>query len=380
MSKKIDTKKIALIILILVVLIAVFLYFIINNKNSSLTENNESADISSAQTETSVSEETTASEAVSFEWQKDTPENQNTDSTVLNNLHNTYENDSPVLASCVVRNGVIIDEYYKDGYDETSVFSMQSTSKSITSAIFGIAIDQGYIESTDTLISEYFPEILSSSSEYKKQITIWNLLTHTSGFDYTDDYNWDEWRASENWVEYILESSVTAEPGTVFRYSTGNTHLLSAVLQQATGTTLYEFGKEYLFDKLEMDSVVCETDAQGISDGGNGFSMNIYDMLKFGQLYLNNGVWQGEQIISSEWIKESTSVQFERSSGTADYGYQWWVREFQGYDAYFAQGHYGQFIFVIPDLELVIAFASYNTSSSSSMYWDYVNEIVSACV
>ncbi|MCC8073071.1 MAG: beta-lactamase family protein [Clostridiales bacterium] len=355
------------------------------NSENAVTNDNTAPDESSASsleetTSTTEDDVTTDSQEVSFEWQKDSPENQGTDSSVLSDLHNTYENNSPVLASCIVKNGVIIDEYYKDGYDETSIFEMNSASKSITSAVFGIATDKGYIDSTDTLISEYFPEILSSQSDYKKQITIWNLLTHTSGFDYTDDSSWYEWRASENWVEYILESAVTAEPGTTFRYSTGNTHLLSAILQQATDTTLYEFAKEYLFDKVGMDSVTCETDSQGISDGGNGFSMNIYDMLKFGQLYLNNGVWQGEQIISSDWIKESTSVQFKRSSGTADYGYQWWVRTFQGYDAYFAQGHGGQFIFVIPELELVIAFTSNNTSSSSSMYWEYVNDIVLACI
>ena len=351
-----------------------------NISNSQLSELAENTNGNNSLEYTSKDEEKINETQEIWEWQKDTPESQDVDSSVLNNLHNTYENNSPVLASCIVRNEVIIDEYYKDRYDETSVFAMNSTSKSITSATFGIALDKGYIDGTDTLILEYFPEILTSGSEYRNRITIWNLLTQTSGINYTDDSNWLEWRTSENWVDYILNLPVTAEPGTTFRYSTGNTHLLSAIVGQATGTKLYEFGKEYLFDKVGMNSVVCETDAQGISDGGNGFSMNIYDMLKFGQLYLNKGVWEGEQIISSEWIEESTSVQFERSSGTADYGYQWWVRTFQGYDAYFSQGHYGQFIFVIPELNLVIAFTSYNTTGNSSMYWEYVNNIVSACI
>ncbi|MCD7797765.1 MAG: hypothetical protein LUG95_09390 [Clostridiales bacterium] len=86
--------------------------------------------------------------------------------------------------------------------------------------------------------------------------------------------------------------------------------------------TAYEFGKQYLFDPLSMDSVSCGSDAQGISDGGNGFSMSVYDMLKLGQFYLDGGMWLGEQIVSSSWVDASTSIQFERSTGTADYGYQ----------------------------------------------------------
>ena len=129
-----------------------------------------------------------------------------------------------------------------------------------------------------------------------------------------------------------------------------------------------------------MESVTCDTDPQGISDGGNGFHMSIYDMIRFGILYLNGGVWQGQQIVPAQWVEDSTSLQFERSTGSADYGYQWWVRTFgdEAYPAYFAQGHAGQYIFVVPALELVIAYTS-NHTGSSSMYWQFVNDIVAAC-
>lgn len=310
-------------------------------------------------------------------WQKDSPENHQINTEILQELHNTLEG-TQIYASAIVKDGVIIDEYYKNGYNETSRFILNSASKSITSSLIGIAIDKGYIESVNVPISEYFPEIQNSNSEYAKQITIWHLLTHTSGINISDTANWYEWRNSENWIQYILDSPVTSRPGTVFNYSTTNTHLLCAVLQKTTGMTVYEFGKTYLFDPLDMKSVQCETDAQGISDGGNGFSMNIYDMLKFGQLYLNGGVWEGEQIISSKWVTDSTTLQFRRSSGSANYGYQWGVRDFgeKKYSAYFAQGHAGQYIFVIPDLKLIIAFTS-NYTGSTSLYWQLVNEIVS---
>lgn len=148
---------------------------------------------------------------------------------------------------------------------------------------------------------------------------------------------------------------------------------------KSNGKTAYEFGKEFLFDLIGMDSVQCNMDSQGISDGGNGFSMTVYDMVKFGLLYYNGGFWGEQQIISREWVEESTRLQFKRSSGTADYGYQWWVRTFgeEQYDAFFAQGHGGQYIFVIPELELIIAFTS-NHTGSSDMYWQFVNDIVAA--
>ena len=379
-----QTKKIVIILLIVIVLIGIFI-FIINNE----TENNativnqsnstENTDMNNENNNQLIVNVTEPGVDTTWEWQHDTLENHNIDRTAIENLHTSLDS-YPINAEVIVKDGVIVDEYYKEGYDQNSVFTLQSTSKSITSALIGIAIDKGFIEGVDISISTYFPQILESESEYKNQITIWHLLTHTTGLDASDTANWNEWLASSNWVDYVLNRPAVSRPGTVFNYFTGNTHLLSAIIQQATGKTAYEFGKEYLFDKLDMNSAECSTDPQGISDGGNGFALNIYDMAKFGQLYLNNGVWEGEQIISSEWVKQSTTMQFDRSSGSADYGYQWWVRTFgeQNYPAYFAQGHYGQYIFVVPDLDLVVAFTSHY-EGSTSIYWQYMNNIVNAC-
>lgn len=293
-------------------------------------------------------------------------------------MHETFDS-FPLLSSVIVRNGYIVDEYYKDGYDENSVFVLNSASKSVTSALIGIAVDMGLIESVDVPISTYFPQVLENGG-YWAEITIRHLLTHTSGIDMSDTADWYDWRSSANWVQYILDRSVTSRPGTVFNYYTGNTHLLSAILQQASGMTLEEFGKRYLFDPMEMNSASVSADAQGISDGGNGVSMNIYDMAKFGMLYLNGGEWQGSQLVSQDWVTQSTTVQFERDSCSADYGYQWWVRTFGDHDypAYFAQGHAGQYIFVVPDLQLVIAMTS-NYEGATSIYWRMVNQIVNAC-
>lgn len=378
---KLNLKKVFFVVFIIIILIVILFFAFRNNTEVSTTNEITNTVINNIVNESNTLVVNVSADQVeqAWEWQHDTLENHNINASAINSVHNTIDS-YPINAEVIVKDGVIVDEYYKDGYDQNSVFSLQSTSKSVTSALIGIAIDKGYIPSVNEPISTYFPQILDSGSEYKSQITIWNLLTHTTGLNASDTANWSEWLASDNWVDYVLERPATSRPGTVFSYFTGNTHLLSAILQQATGKTAYEFGKEYLFDPLDMDSVQCSTDPQGISDGGNGFAMNVYDMAKLGELYLNNGNWNGEQIISEQWINDSTTLQFDRSSGSADYGYQWWVRTFgeNAYPAYFAQGHYGQYIFVVPDLDLVVAITSHY-EGSTSVYWQIMNNIVNAC-
>ena len=380
-SKKANKIKVIVTIIVVLLLIALILValFIYNNNNEDTNEVVSQNVLSANENNTLIAEVEEPVQDTPWQWQHDTLENHNIDGSVIENVHQTID-QYPINAEVIVRNGVIVDEYYKDGYNQNSVFTLQSTSKSITSAIFGIATEQGYIDSVDTPISTYFPEILNDGSQYKRQITVWNLLTHTTGLDASDAANWSDWLASGNWVDYVLNRPAVSRPGTTFNYFTGNTHLLSAIIQQTTGKTTYEFGKENLFDKLDMDSVECSTDPQGISDGGNGFAMNVYDMAKIGELYLNNGVWEGEQVIPAQWVEDSTTVQFDRSSGSADYGYQWWVRTFgnNNYHAYFAQGHYGQYIFVVPELELVAVMTSHY-EGSTSIYWQLMNSIVNAC-
>lgn len=312
-------------------------------------------------------------------WPTDTLENQGISQSALESIHSTIDS-FPLLSSMIIKNGYLVDTYFKEGYDETSMFVLNSASKSVTSALIGIAIDQGHIESVDVPISNYFPQVLQKEDPAWQQITIHHLLTHTSGIQTTDEALWEQWRNADNWVDYILAQPIVATPGEVFSYSTGNTHLLSAILEQATGMTLYDYGKQYLFDPVGMDSVRIDTDPQGIGDGGNGIWMTTSDMAKFGQLFLNGGQWEGQQVVPASWVEESTSLQYQRNTGSADYGYQWWVRTFgaQDYDAFFAQGHAGQYIFVVPQLQLVVAFTS-DYTGATSIYWQLVNDIVAAC-
>ena len=321
--------------------------------------------------------EPTAEKKSAFVWETDNPENHHMSAEVINDLNRQFEK-TEITSSIIVKDGRIVNEYYQDGYGEESTFPVHSCSKSITSAIFGIAWDEGLITDLDEPIADYFPALNESDSAWKQEITIRHLLTHTSGLRSTED-RWYEWRAASNWQADVLDGPMASEPGTEFDYSTGNTHLLSAILQKAANETLYDYGKAHLFDRIGMESVRCGTDAQGVSNGGNGFILTARDMARFGLLYLNRGKWEDEQIISEDWIDQSTTTQVERYGGSADYGYQWWVRTFGNaqYAAYFAQGHGCQFIFVIPDLDLAVTFtSSYHDNSHAGDYWKYVTEIV----
>jgi len=283
-----------------------------------------------------------------------------------------------------VKDGYLIDEYYKEGYDENSVVRLHSCSKSFTGALMGIAIDQGLISGVEAKLSEFLPQIEDSGSDYQKQITLEHLLTHTSGIEWYEwggnSSSWRPFQEAENWVDYILGLRVAAEPGSYFAYSTGGSHLLAAALQKATGKSAYEFGQEYMFEPMGMDSVEWSVDPQGVTDGGNGIAMTARDAAKFGQLYLDGGRWRGQQIIPEAWVELSTITQNAGPGGrSGTYGYQWWLRSFgeENYEACYAMGYAGQFIIVVPELQLVTVITSRSTADTYAP-WAYFTDYVLA--
>lgn len=282
-------------------------------------------------------------------WQFDTPENHRMDSSVLEAMHTALPG-THVHAVIIVKDGVIIDEYYEDGYDENSIFEMHSGSKSYTSALIGIAIEQGYIDSIDDPAAKYLPQLAQQEDPLKQQITLRHLLTHTSGLEW---YEWNgvsnfrEWRNSENWVDYIVNRKMVARPGSYFSYSTGGTHLLSAVLESATGMSQAEFCRQNLLDPMGVsEAAYWRTDPQGIADGGNGIFVSARDAAKFGQFFLDGGEWKGQQLVPADWVEESTSVQNAGPGGrTGQYGYQWWVRTH-------TTGEYGTYATPLPERKI----------------------------
>ena len=330
-------------------------------------------DLASSEAESTVPEEVT----LPWEWEYDTPENHGVNTSDLESIHAVYDT-IPLYTAAIIKDGVVIDTYYKDGYDSTSVLPLHSVTKSITSALVGIAIEEGKIPAVDAKLYDYFPEVLEKQDTRWNDITLWHLLTHTSGIETTDSSIWGDWRASDDWTQYVLDLPIVSDPGTEFSYSTGNTHLLAAIVEKAAGETLSDYAQEHIFDPLGMESARIDTAPEGVGDGGNGGYMTVLDMARFGLMYLQGGMWQGKQIVPADWVQDSTALQFDRSTGTADYGCQWWVRTFRGHAAYFAQGFAGQFIFVVPDLQLVITMQS-DYTGSSAIYWQLAGEITRVC-
>jgi len=254
--------------------------------------------------------------------------------------------------------------------------ALQSVTKSITSTCIGIAIDNGFIESVHQSIFDYLPEHQHLNIDGKDKITIEHLVTMTSGLE------WDEWSAPlssrdndiiEIWfqdaeqdkdpVTYALERPLVHEPGTSFTYSGGNMIVLGEIIKYATNMTIDEFSGKYLFEPLGIDSfdwwIRFES---GVFETGGGLKMTPRDMVKIGVTFLNEGVWNGEQIISEQWVEKS-AIPFADNKGidvpgtdkrNVGYSYTWWTKEYPESDMFFAGGWGGQNIFVFPELNTVV--------------------------
>ncbi len=231
---------------------------------------------------------------------------------------------------------------------------MKSASKSVISALIGIAIEQGYIDSVNEPIAQYFPEYISDQSNADKlNITIENLLTMQSGLETTSNRNYGKWVLSDNWVEFAINQPLVAEPGTRMLYSTGSTHLLSAIITRATELDTKSFAQQNLVSQLSYSMSYWSQDPQGVYFGGNDMEMTPRQMLVFGELYLNRGIYDGRQVISEQWIQLSHRPHARSPRGQGRY-YGWWLRDLAGMLVPVAWGYGGQLIFVVEPLDLVV--------------------------
>ena len=292
-------------------------------------------------------------------WLTSTPEEQKMDSTKLEEMmEHIDEHDYAIDSILVVRNGYIVWEEYPSFYTMTTPHQIRSATKSFTSAVLGIAIQEGYIENVDQKVVDFFPEKnIQNLDSRKESITIEHLLTMSEGLDWFHSLGGTtgEMFASRDWVQFVLNRPMVREPGEEWYYHGGASHLLSAIITETTGRSAYEFAREFLFDPLNMTSVSWPPDPQGNSMGYSDLYISSRDMAKFGYLFLNNGSWEGEQIISEEWVAESIKSHFFPYEGQG-YGYQWWTIPHTR--IYQASGLYGQRILVIPELDMVIVFTA----------------------
>ena len=251
--------------------------------------------------------------------------------------------------------GELLAEQYFQGYDQDSLHYQYSVTKSVASILIGIAIDQGFINSVEDKVYDYFPEYggnFANWTDAKAKMTLQDVLTMSAGF------SWDEWTyiytderndankliRSNDLIKYMLDLPLSSEPGSRWTYNSGCSILLSGIIQNASGMSTEEFAKAYLFDKLSITDWHWEQGKDGVYNTGWGLHLLPADMLKIGRMVLDSGQWEGEQVVSATWLQESSTNHIN------SYGYQWWLS-----DGFFsARGWGGPVIGVIPEKELVV--------------------------
>jgi CubicO group peptidase (beta-lactamase class C family) len=258
----------------------------------------------------------------------------------------------------VVRHGVIVAEWYEAGRDERSFGTSWSVAKSFTSALIGIAIEEGLIESVDVRMAEFFPEWRGTDRE---AIRLRDVLQMASGLDWVESYDPSDLSSSDvirmivgerDHLAYAVSQPRAAPPGTRFSYSSGDTMLLSGVLEIVTGRTAGEYAEEKLLRPIGMAPVDWWRDAEGHTATYCCVDTPSREFAKLGLLYLRQGRWDGVQVVPAEWVVASTSP----SPSYPGYGYQWWLDAGNADlpDYFSARGHDGQFIYVVPSLDLVV--------------------------
>lgn len=318
-------------------------------------------------------------------WSVSSPELQGLNSELLGRadkeIHDNYPN---IYSLLVIRHGYLVYEKYYQGMDENDANPVFSVTKSVMSALTGIAKRDGLINGTDQKLSEFFPDYFTQIDDTQKNdITIKDVLTMTGGLESIDS-DYYSYFTSPDLLNYVLQKPLSDKPGDKFAYNTGLTHFLSAIISDTAGISTKDFADEYLFKKIGISADNWEFDSKGYNYGGTGLYLKPLDMAKFGLLYLHNGLWDGNQIIPEEWIRESTQKQIA-ANATADYGYLFWLQTIQDtvnskeYAAYRAAGMGGQYIMVIPDLDMVVVVTA-NSDMSSKDGTDTLKIITDYCV
>ncbi len=305
------------------------------------------------------------------DWQTASPESQGLNPMMLNEMEQYLAAQAwshSLRSILIIRHGYLVYENYMGLPDrENQTNNIYSCTKSVTSALIGIAIDQGYLNLTDRLVDIFSHLAIQNLDTRKEAITIEDLLTMTSGLpwdEWTYPYgnpnnDWDRMTTSPNWVEFVINRPMDYAPGSQWVYNTGGSHLLSAIIHETTENSTLTFAETNLFTPLGITNYYWSDDPQGNVNGGSSLRLRPRDMAKFGFLYLHNGTWNGHQVLPASWVTTSSTGHAVVDS-TTTYGYQWWVHP--NINAYAAHGYQNQHIYVIPSQDMVVVF----TASSSS--------------
>jgi CubicO group peptidase (beta-lactamase class C family) len=294
-------------------------------------------------------------------WPTSAPEEQGMDSELLAKACAFVRGQElHVHSMLIIRHGHLVVDAYFYPFSPGLMHDIASCTKSFTTTLIGIAIDKGFIKSVQQPVIDLFSKRkIANMDGHKESMTLEHLLTMTSGlscYHRPGEITLQKMLQSQDWVQFTLDLAMNEPPGTRFEYCSPCSHLLSAIIQENTGMSILDFSRRHLFEPLGFSEVIWPADPQGINHGWGDLHLTPHDMAKLGYLYLNNGLWQGKRIISSQWIAATIK---KHSSPPPDiypvfgYGYQWWLTT---PDIYYADGRGGQMILVVPEADIVVVF------------------------
>jgi CubicO group peptidase (beta-lactamase class C family) len=269
------------------------------------------------------------------------------------------------------------DPYWHPYFHGSDLHTMQSVSKTVTSVIIGTAMARGDFKAgLDTPILKYFdaPKV-KNLDDRKRRITLRDVLTMTPGLEWhEDDVPYDDPRndasimeAVDDWVEYVIDKPMAAEPGKVWNYSSGATELLAYIFQKETGQDIDVYGQKYLFAPLGMRHE-WKRSYRGVVDTEGGLFLSGSDLAKIGYLYLNDGMWDGKQIVSKQWVKESLTPRYQTDEPQFKYGFKWWLAKLPDSSEYvwMCRGFGGQILQVFPAQGLIVTFTGWDILPNSN--------------
>jgi CubicO group peptidase (beta-lactamase class C family) len=260
----------------------------------------------------------------------------------------------------VARDGKIAfaESFHGRGLD--TPVNIKSVSKSVIAALVGIAIDRGLLDGPDQAIDLLFdPQVSNAADGRITGITIGNLLSMQAGLERTSGRNYGRWVQSDNWVDHVLSRPFVDVPGGGMLYSTGNSHLLSAILTRVSGRSTLALAREWLGDPLGIDIPAWDRDPQGIYLGGNNMAMTPRALLRFGELFRRGGEYEGRRILPESWVEASWAPRTRSVFSGDGYGYGWFLRNVGGgHTAAYARGFGGQYVIVIPTLAITVVVTS----------------------
>jgi CubicO group peptidase (beta-lactamase class C family) len=267
----------------------------------------------------------------------------------------------PRLNSLIVlRHGETLAEHrFNDGSPLDRPVNIKSASKSVLSALVGIAIARGVLEGTQQPVLTELARFAPSDPDPRlERLTVGHLLSMQAGLQRTSGPNYGSWVSSSNWVRYALSQPFVDDPGGRMLYSTGSSHLLSAMLTEASGRSTYELAQEWLAGPLDISIPEWPRDPQGYYFGGNDMLMSPRGLARFGELYRNGGRVGDVQVLPAVWIEESWTPRARSPWSGNDYGYGWFLAEVRGHPVRFAWGYGGQMLYIVPSLSLTVVMTS----------------------